>query len=207
MGLGEATKQLESMARGNKTGSHTLILLTDGEETFPDKDLAVIHKQLALSKTELFAIGIGKDHNKETLGKITTSKEKGFRGTYFDTTGVETIESAVAKAYQQTVSSFHDLVLTTPNLPPDTWSVIDTPIVTYNEQSSCLLGPLATGKKLVKTIKIHGAKLPDSLDLSSVTFELSFTDPKGKKATVTLPWNPNTILNPEILAGLPVKFD
>lgn len=197
-GLTEASSQLESMAKGNKSGSHTLVLLTDGEQTLKKKELLSIQSRLASNKVMLFAIGIGK-HDRGTLQKITSSTKDGFRGIYIDTTEKETIESAVSKAYSQTISSFNDLVLTAPKLRPGTWSVINTPIVTEKDQSQCFLGSLAEEENLVKIIKIHGDQLQAPLDLSSVTFKLSFTDPKGRPGEVLLPWNPNTILNPDIL--------
>lgn len=200
-GLEEATKQLVGMAKRNKKGSHTLILLTDGEETIDANALKPIHAQLATNKVALFAIGIGQEHDKQTLAKITTSMQTGFQGTYIDTTGIETIETAVSKAYTQALSSFNNLILTAPALKSLAWSVLHTPMTKDKDGLRCSLGSLAVGEKLVKIIKIHGSELPAPLDLSSVMFELSFKDPKGRQGTMSLPWNPNTILNPEILSA------
>ncbi len=119
-GLTEATSQLESMAKRNKKGSHTLILLTDGEESLQEKALTSIHEKLASNNATLFAIGIGRTHNEKTLTTIINSNQVGFQGIYIDTTKKETIATAVSKAYTQAISSFNDLVLTAPNLLPGT---------------------------------------------------------------------------------------
>ncbi len=195
-GLDAATTELENMAKVNTQSSHTVVLLTDGEDNSLDtQKLSAIHARLASTQAQLFAIGIGPSHRKETLVKIAATN----RGTYIDTTaGEDTIESAISKIYHQAIASFQEFELTTQQLAPGTWSVINTP--TGNGQAKNL-GSISEGESLVKGIKIHGDKLVAPLDLSKVVFSLTFTDPKGKKGKLSLPWNPNTTIDPTILSA------
>ncbi len=199
-GLKLATTNLERMAKRNKDGVHALILLTDGEDTLDQKKIVPIHTRLAAARAQLFAIGIGACHKKETLRQIAPTTGK-FRGTYIDTTlGIETIESAISKIYGQAIAVFRNLVLRSPQLGVGTWSVLDNARSLTAGESGCELGPLSGEKKRVHFIKIHGEKLPSPLDLSRVRFDLTFEDPRGRKGKLSLPWRPNTIIDPEIVS-------
>nr|NGX60171.1 hypothetical protein [Chlamydiota bacterium] len=204
-GLQEATTNLEGMAKRNKEGVHALILLSDGKDEqgkLEEKKISLIHKRLAVIRAQLFAIGIGDEHSKETLKKIAPTTGK-FRGTYIDTTlGVETIESAIGKIYSQTIAVFRNLVLRSPQLGGGTWSVLDNARSLTAGESGCELGPLSEEeKKMVRFIEIEGHKLPSPLDLSTVRFDLTFEDPRGRKGRLSLPWRPNTIIDPEIVSA------
>ncbi len=191
-GLELAVGEVEKAAKANTLGTHTLILLTDGQDNITK--LESLHNRLASVSAKLFAIGIGKEHNKTVLQKIAS------KGTYIDTTSdSHTIETAVAEIYAQAVSSFHSFRLTTAQLAPDTWSVLNTRSATEQGQLQYDLGSLSEEQTLVKVIKIQGKALKAPLDLSTVQFQLTFVDPKGKKGRMVLPWNPNTTINPKIL--------
>lgn len=193
-GVEAAVEKLTDMAKKNRNGSHTLILLTDGEDdksqshAIRAKRVSAIKDRLASHHANLFAIGIGKGHDQNTLTALTPN--------YVDTTkGTNTIQKAVATAYEQTLASFNALTLTTPHLPPGTWSLVRRPEA---KDGNYILGTLKENETRVEFIQIHGERLPDPVDLSQVTFELSFKDPSGKPASVRLPWNPTSILIPEI---------
>jgi len=200
-GLERATEELQAMARANRQSSHTLILLTDGEDSsMSAKKLATIQAKLAAASAQLFAIGIGAGHSKDVLQQIVASEKKAFRGRYIDTTaGQDTIESAISKIYNQALSSFQELELTAPGLAPDSWSVIHTPGVIDKGQLKCNLGPLSEGKILQRFIQIHGDRLKAPLELSTVVFTLTFIDPKGRRGKLSLPWNPDTTIDPNLL--------
>lgn len=199
-GLEKATAKLEGMARENKKGEHTLILLTDGEDSLDQSKVALIQTRLAAANANLFAIGIGERHKKDTLRKIAPETGK-FTGTYIDTTlGKETIGSAISKIYTQAIAVFSDLVLRSPQLSAGTWSVDNIPSVMTNKQSECKLGSLSGETKMVRRIQIHSDKLKSPLDLSPVRFDLTFKDPKGREGKLSLPWKSNSIIDPQILS-------
>lgn len=191
-GLDKTIEELKRGALTNSGSSHTVILLTDGEDKITSQNNLAIQNSFTSSGATLYAIGIGKDHNKGVLKRLVdNSNDTAFKGCYFDTsTGQDTIASAVSQIYQQAISSFNNLVLSCSQLPPDSWSVIGNP--------SQQLGALAEGKTLDKVIKIHRKRLKEPVDLSKVVFDLSFTDPNGRIATLSLPWNGNTIVDPAI---------
>ncbi len=200
-GLEGATKELKTMAKANRAATHVLILLTDAEDDTKDTQrLSSIQATIASTSAMFFAVGIGKDHQKDILKKIVTYR--GLKGTYIDTTsGQDPIGSTVSKIYHQAIASFHELELTSPQLDAHAWSVINTPSAIENGQSKCKLGSLSEGKTLNKSITIHWDKLKDPLDLSTVSFTLTFTDPKGRKGQVSLPWNPTTTIDPAIVSA------
>jgi len=200
-GLEKGTEQLEEMAGKNRKGSHTIILLTDGEDNnLKAHEILAFQARLAAAKAKLFAIGIGKHHNKFILEQIADSSKEGFQGKYIDTTlGNETIASAISKIYAQAVATFGDLELSSALLEAGTWSIDGTESVSINGVSACPLGSLSAGSDLMKGIELHGDRLSAPVDLSAVEFTLNFKDPRGKQGKLLLPWNPNTIIDPEIV--------
>ncbi len=197
-GLAGATEQLKTAARVNKTASHFIILLTDGENGLDEERLSSIQANIASTSAKLFAIGIGKKHSKDTLRKIATNGR--FEGIYIDTTsGKDPIGSTISKIYNQAIASFYELELTSAQLGLNTWSVIKTPSVIENGQSKCKLGSLSEGEILNKSIVIHPDRLSAPLDLSTVKFSLNFKDPKGRQSQLSLPWNPTAIIDPTIV--------
>ncbi|NNM43298.1 MAG: VWA domain-containing protein [Chlamydiae bacterium] len=200
-GFDHATKTLESMARQNRKAVQVLVLLTDGEEGNVSKsDVASIHTRLAAIKAKLFAIGIGVNHKKETLRLIAPTGGK-FTGTYIDTTVEgQSIVKAISTVYQQAIASFSQLVLVSSQLAAGTWSVDGKLSTRAGEESKCELGVLSEGKESVKQITIHPEKLAERLDLAELSFQLSFTDPTGRKGSLSLPWNPDFIIDPKIIA-------
>lgn len=189
-GLGQATQEVEQVALTNKQGSHTLILLTDGEDNDINQcKLSTLQDKLASIPAKLFAIGIGKSHTKSVLERIAVSQNGNLKGIYIDTTlGFDTIESAISKIYNQAIASFHDLELSASGLPADAWSVIGTHHA--RGQSKWNLGSLSEGQTLHKVVEIHLDRLTASLDLSKVVFKLTFADSNGVRGQHTLPWNP-----------------
>jgi Mg-chelatase subunit ChlD len=189
-GLEQATEEVERAASTNKQGSHTLILLTDGEDNrINEAKLLNIQDKLASIPAKLFAIGIGSAHNRSILEKIAVSRNGNLKGTYTDTTlGIDTIESAISKIYSQAIASFHDLELSVSGLPPDAWSIIDTRHA--RGQSTWNLGSLSEEQTLEKVVEVHLDRLAASLDLSKVVFTLTFVDSNGKRGQLAFPWNP-----------------
>lgn len=195
-GLDQAVQQLTVMAKADQEASHTVILLTDGDSSVDKKQLESIHNRLAVVSANLFAIGIGKDHEQQTLKQIAG------KGTYIDTTqNNPTIEDAIATIYKQARSSFQQLSLSTEQLDAGTWSVEGKSSVLKEKRSVCDLETLPAGETRKAYIKIHREKISSDLDLSTVKFTLAFTDPKGRKGTLSLPWNPTPFIRPQILKG------
>ena len=198
-GLEKATSMIEKMAQEDKDATHTLILLSDGDETLKVSKVQPIHTRLAAVKARVFAIGIGEKHKKETL-KLIAPKTGKFKGRYIDTT-IEgnTIGSAISTIYEQAIAVFSNLVLSCSQLETGQWSVGDADSIEGEGQSEYQLGSFTGEKGIVKTIKISKHR-QGSLDLSKVSFKLTFTDPRGREGALFLPWNPNFIINPEILS-------
>lgn len=188
-GLDGASSLLNEMASANKDCSHTVILLTDGEDSLPKEGLAKIQKSLVSARAKLFAIGIGKEHRKNTLEEIAASCSG---GAYFDTAseGVS-IANSVDQIYHQALASFTELQLTTSQLPTHAWSVFDA-------HSKTNKSFISEGETLQKVIKIDGNALTRPVDLSNVTFTLTYNDPEGRPGNILLPWNANTIFDPSI---------
>lgn len=198
-GLDQATTTLEEMARKEPERVHTLILLSDGDEDLDERVIQPIHERLRRVNAQLFAIGIGDRHKKVTLQKIAPERGR-FTGTYIDTTdGRETIESAIAKIYEQAVATFSDLVLSTSQLEAGAWSVDRDRSVEREGRSVCQLGSFTENEKMAKRIQIHSDRLREQLDLRDVSFDLALTDPRGRKGTMQLHWRPDTIIDPAIL--------
>ena len=103
--------------------------------------------------------------------------------------------------YQQAIASFSQLVLVSSQLVAGTWSVDGELSVEAGEESKCELGVLSEGKESVKHVTIHPEKLEGPLDSEKLSFQLSFTDPTGRKGSLSLPWNPNFIIDPKIIVS------
>lgn len=199
-GLEKATEVLEKMAEDDRNASHTLIFLSDGGDSLNKSRVSSLHTRLASANVNLFAIGIGSGHSEQTLREIAPDNKTGFKGTYIDTTlGLDTIESAISKIYKQAIATYQNLELTSSQLGPGTWSVINMPTSIENGRATCKLGSLSEEDKFLKVIKIHGDKLPAPLDLSHVLFQLTYQDSKGHKGNVVLPWDPTPTIEPKII--------
>ncbi len=200
VGFEGAAMEAEKLAKANPLASHYVVFLTDGvledHDKWDNEKLSSIQKSLAAISAKVFAVGIGEEHSKKVLRKI--AKGNRFNGTYIDTTkGKDTIANTIAAIYNQAISSFQELELSS-SLPADTWSVNGMPSRTEKEQSNFSLGTLEEGKTLTSYIVIHGNQLKDPLDLSTVFFNLTFKDPKGRKGELKLDWNPTTFVDPAI---------
>lgn len=194
-GLNLATVKLEEIAARNKNRVNTLILLSDGGESLDQGNITPFHERLARVNAQLFAIGIGNGHNKKTLQQIAPSE-----GAYIDTTEEgETIEKALSAIYEQAVAVFSELVLSSKQLSPGTWSVDRVASVDDNGESTCQLGSFTEERGVVKTIEIHRDGFGEKFDLFTIVFDLSFKDPRGRKGTMSLHWNSNTCMDPEVL--------
>lgn len=198
--LEKATEELEKMATMDQNASHTLIFLSDGGDILQKERVSSLHARLASKNVNLFAIGIGTGHSEQTLREIAPNNKIGFKGTYIDTTlGLDTIESAISKIYKQAMATYQNLELTSPQLGYGSWSVNNMPTIMEEGQAKCKLGSLSEEDTFLKVIKIHGDKLPASLDLSKVFFKLTYLDSKGNKGNFLLPWDPTTTIDPKIL--------
>ncbi|QVL57652.1 MAG: VWA domain-containing protein [Simkaniaceae bacterium] len=198
-GLDQATTKLEEIAKRDTNRVHTLILLSDGDENLSKEAIQPIHTRLAKVNAQLFAIGIGRGHDQETLQKIAPETGR-FRGTYIDTTLEDvTIENAITSIYEQAVAVFSELVLSTTQLAAGAWSVNGDRSGEVERKSVCHLGSFTEERGVVKRIEIHSARLGEKLDLADVVFDLAFKDPRGRAGTMKLHWNPNTVMDPEIL--------
>jgi|688.fasta_scaffold02776_19 Mg-chelatase subunit ChlD len=200
--LDYSTDELKSMAG---KGINTVLFFTDGElnqgQKIDKELLKRIHTTLDSFAATVYAIGIGPKHDKETLGKIAPKSIKGlngFQGVYIDTTKKEmTIADAVDMVYRRTFSVFRDLMLTIPQLPPHTWSVIN-PSNGSGKSGSHVLGELEEGKKIEIGIVLHFEQFEDSLNLSPLKIELSYQDPIGKAGKIQSSWNADTIAKPHV---------
>lgn len=198
-GLDRATTTLEEMARKEPGRTHTLILLSDGDNPLRDQEIQSIHERLRRVNAQLFAIGIGVGHDKKALQKIAPKTGR-FTGTYIDTTtGEETIESAIAKIYEQALATFSELTLSTTQLEAGAWSVDGVRSIEKDGRSICPLGSFTEDEVLAKRIQIHSDRLRERLDLWGVSFDLAFKDPRGRKGTMQLHWRPDTVMDPAIL--------
>lgn len=193
-GLAGAVEELKKLANENPQASHYVVLLTDGDCSCNANRLSSLQQEIASLSARLFAIGIGKEHSKPTLRQIANCQD----GTYIDTTtGNDTIANTIAAIYNQAISSFQELELSS-SLAADTWTVNGKSSVVEKEQSKFLLGTLEEGQTLTSQIVIHANKLKNFLDLSKVFFNLTFKDPKGRKGQLKLDWNPTAFVDPDI---------
>jgi Mg-chelatase subunit ChlD len=190
-GLEKATEELEKIASQNPNTKHAVILLTDGEDNLP-RTISSLQARLANLAVQLFAVGIGAEHKRETLQTLTQNTS----GTYIDTTkGLETIESAISSIYAQVIATFPQFTLSTRDLESGSWSVLNSPI----HEKGFILQATSEDTDLVKYIKIDSSRLSQSVDLSNVTFTLTFVDNKKRAGSMTLPWLPNTLIDPKLI--------
>jgi uncharacterized protein YegL len=201
-GLNLATSQLEEIAKKNPEGTHVFILLTDGEDsTLNSSNMQAIHSKLKGLKARLFAIGI-QGHNQSTLKLVAPDKGL-YTGTYIDASqDTQIITKTITQIFYQTIASYM-LEIRSKQLKVATWSLSGKASIEDTEgQSKCLIETLPEGSKVVKRIRIHTKKLEKPLDLSQIQFELIYTDLKGRQGSLSLPWNPNFILDPAIIHNI-----
>ncbi len=164
--------------------------------------LPQFYQRLASVKAQFFCIGIGKECNKEALQKIVNGRPKNsFEGKYIDATNEanHAVEKAIEGIYKQSIALYREITLTTSNLKGNEWSVKKTKSFSQSTRIEYLLGDLQEGKELVKFIEIDATKLPVTLELKTVEFQLTFKDRQNKLCTIAVPWNPNTCINPVII--------
>lgn len=198
-GLGAATDQLERMSKQNQHGNHTLILLTDGDDTLNQGEVETIHTRLKKAHANLFAVGIGKGHKQATLETIAPRDGK-FTGKYINTAaGAETITSAISGIYKRAISASHNVKLKSSQLEAGTWSIDYTASIKGKKGSKCKLGAIPEEKPTSGFIQIHGDRLKGPLELSTLSFDLIIKGPNGEKRNIALPWKPNTTIDPKLI--------
>ena len=197
VGLDAATTQLEAMARTTSSATHTFVVLTDGDEVLGESAVQGIHSRLAAIQARVFGIGIGAGHKKKTVKLIASDK-----GDYIDTTEENvSIAGAISDVYEQAIADFTDLRLSS-SLEVGTWSVNGTASVESDGRSACQLGNVSRGVQKELKIQINTETLTSRLDLSQVSFTLHFKDADGREGTMSIPWKPNSIVDPAILRGV-----
>lgn len=185
-GLGEAIQ----VAKEEVSTTRALILLSDGEEKIDQSRIDAM-RLTAANVNHVFAIGIGKGHHRTTLAAIAAAG----KGDYIDTTlKGQTIPKAIRKSYQQAIARCTGLNLQTPG--EGRWRVDGTKV----KKGVADLGELAEGDKKVVRIELDSARLDTPLDLSKIDFLLRFRDSQGNEGGMQLPWNPSTIVDPDILS-------
>ena len=159
------------------------------------------YQRLASVKARLFCIGVGKEHDREILEKIVNQRPAGIEGTYIDATDEANCvaEKAIERIYKQSMAWCHEITLTS-SLKAKTWYV--EKLGSSLQRDQVLLGDLQAGEQLVKFIKIDPAKLVIPLELLKVKFELTFKDHQNNLHKIPLHWNPNTQIDPSIIAEL-----
>lgn len=193
-GLEFAAGQVERLAKENPLAKHVLIVLSDGKDK-GKKDFKQIQQRLTAKKTQVFAIGIGEGHTKETMRDIAQNEKN-----YIDTTKKgQSIEGAIQTIYATSLATFSDLRLECPLLPKETWSIGNT----KNGKNGIVLGSLSEKVAMEKLVTIDPKTLKEPLDLRKVVFKLVGVDPKGRKFAQWLDWNPHSIIDPEVFREIP----
>jgi uncharacterized protein YegL len=196
-GLEAAVEKVEDMRKEATT--HTLILLTDGEVSIVQERVREIHQRLAAANAQLFAIGIGMSHTKDTLRKLAPSTGA-FKGTYIDTTEPDqTIIGAISSIYEQTMAVFNQLELRTFQLEAGQWSVGGHGSMKRGDYSVCVLGNMSEKTQKAQVVEIHPNAFSSRFDLSKLSFQLIFKDPEGKDGIISIPWKANTAIDPSII--------
>lgn len=210
-GLISALHYVKDMAERIQQGTKVFVVLTDGDQAITNSghfgSFGMIEhfkdSLQSLGNVKFYAVGIGKSHNKETMRILASSSQKGFIGEYIDTTdGESTIKSAIAKAFKEIKTPSFQLSLTS-SLKAGTWSAgraysETTPSERLsNTHSICRIGSAKKNTKLIRVLKINYKKLDDNLDLN-LKFELHVVDPYGREGTITLEWDPDTIINTRV---------
>lgn len=204
-GLRESITQLTHLTDGPSDRDHHLILLSDGDENIDTSDMVGIHHELGKLKANFHAIGIGENHKKQTLEKLANSNGK-FVGTYIDTSDKEnpiTIEEAIEKIYNRAISPFKDMKLSAKQLEPGSWKLNQTTSKKRGQNrvgSECDIGPLMASSSQVSYLKILVDKIRQNpFDLKTVKFDLTYEDPKGNKGKQSFSWNPNPLLDTDLI--------
>jgi Mg-chelatase subunit ChlD len=178
----------------DKTLKEVVVILTDGEDKIAGKDPAPIHAAFNALKAETFAIGIGQEHQRETLKAIIPNKEN-----YIDASkGGEEIKKGLEKIYNQVVVFSCPVTLTSSDLNADQVKIDGQPCAQKNGLLDCVLGEACEGKPLMKTIKISRKNLKAPLDLSKVSLQLKIPTHAGIEE-IPLQWNPSPVMDPAIL--------
>lgn len=195
-GLTQAAELLKQQAKTNGQAAHTVVLLSDGEDSIDQSKLTPIQKIFSSHSARLFAIGIGAAHKKATLQSIAA------KGTYIDTTAGQTIEGAIAAIYEQAIATFQELKLSTTGLAAGSWSAGRVRSVALKEGGSyCDLGSLSEEQSQDLTVGIDVNAVKETFDLSTLSFSLTFRDPQGRQGRIHLPWNPNTLIIPRVVSS------
>lgn len=186
-GIGASIGQLKTMAKANPAGKNVVILLSDGEDREVVKSVAKIQEQLGSINAEIFTIGIGNGHDKTTLKAIAG------KANYIDTTTGVSIEDAIARVYGRAIATFSKMQLQLHGIPETKWSVgraeskVNLSVLT--EEDAGMSVP----------IQIDSQNLDADLDLGKVSLELTYRDPHGILGRMRFPWNPGSIIRPDVL--------
>lgn len=196
-GLTAASEIFKQMADQVRGGANIFLLFTDGDQELRgnEPELQSFKDTLAQCNGKLFVVGIGAGHNKRTMGQLSSAGgvRSRFRGgTYIDTTNGGTIRQAIDAALEQAKPSFHFSLKS--NLPARKWSVNNTRV-----ERSIAIGHLPVRHTFYKVIDIHSREFDNPLDLKPVELTLTVEDPAGTVSRIKLSWNPNTIIDPNIL--------
>lgn len=196
-GLEGATNHLEEMMNNNPSGSHLLIMLTDGDSTLPQESLNSIKKRFSSIECKVIIGGIGKEHKAEKLKQIADIT----KGEYVSLAGGKEIEEAITNAYSQTVAAFSDLKLITSQLKANTWSVKQKFTTTVIEEgiSQVALGSLNEKQKIKQRLELHLNNFNTDFDLSTLHFQLRYRDPNDVYLEIDLPWDHHSIIKPAII--------
>lgn len=204
MGLKAAVLEVEKNAKLEPKSSHNLIGVTDGDEK--DKDghevaidqgkLEGIKGRIKTTKCRFFMIGEGQDLNEKTLKQIV----KGL-GTFINATkDFTTIETSMTEIFKQVIAPYKELTLTS-SLPKDSWMLLKMAEIEDDSQTIYDLGSLSEEKSLSKIIQINWREFKAPYELSTVSFKLSYKDPKGTEGEIHFAWNPNTKITPAVMSA------
>ena len=207
-GLERAVQKLNEMVKSDRDAKHILILLTDGNDIANREDLNTETREKLLGANALlYTIGIGKGHNDKLLKTLTSeSNEDSFTGAYIDAgNDPKKIPQAISGIFDRALAAYKFRLESTKELAGH-WIVNREKSKEASGKSVCELGDLLRGK-MVKNIKIQSKHLKEgeTIDLSKVNFNLVYTDPKGKKGTIPLPWQVNPVMNQAIAKGTKIK--
>lgn len=189
---------MHQMADHLPNGKQIVIFLTDGDNpiTPTDPRILAFKQELGQRNATLVVVGIGKGHNKDSMG-ILSSKTRQFKGgTYVDTTQPgSSISSAIQEAVQQVVPSFR-LHLGIPKSLQGRCSILEQ----IQQQDWYLLGKsVPHSTTFYRLVKIVPSKVDKPIDLKDTSLELFVKDPFGEEGRTELPWNPTSVIDPKII--------
>ena len=190
--------------------SNVCVLLTDGQGEFRDDEIIKCQSAIRENSLSFFAIGIGKEHNRRTLESLVgnnLSKESSatpnFQASYIDASqGNKNIMDAILTVYNTAMSTFSQIRLSCSNTK---W------ILQTNKEGEGVikpsflvnLGNLKEEQTFSARIELLLKECTRLTDLRSVSFTLEFKDPQGDLRSLSLSWNPNAFIDPNITNNIP----